>query len=66
MNLDLALLIASVALTILLAAVGVEMANNPPTSRKARWIYRSVFVILGGLLIGATYWQGKRNFDEQN
>jgi hypothetical protein len=66
MNLDLALLLASIVFTILLAAVGVEMANSPPTSRAARWIYRSVFIVLGGLLVGTTYWQGKRNIDEQN
>lgn len=66
MNLDLALLLASIIFTILLAAVGVEMANNPPTSCTTRWIYRCVFIILGSLLVGATYWQGKRNIDEQN
>ena len=65
MNLDLALLLASVALTVFLAAVGIEMANNPPTSRKAKWVYRSVFILLGTLLIGTTYWQGKRNIEEQ-
>jgi len=42
------------------------MSNNPPTSRTARWIYRSVFIAFGGLLIGVTYWQGKQNIDEQN
>jgi hypothetical protein len=66
MNLDLALLLAAIIFTILLAAVGVEMANNPPTSKKAKWAYRTAFIVLGLLLIGTTYWQGQRNIDEQN
>jgi hypothetical protein len=66
MNLDLALPVGSIILTILLTAVGVEMANNPPTSKGAKWAYRTAFIVLGLLLIGTTYWQGKRNFDEQN
>jgi hypothetical protein len=65
MNLDLALLIASITLTILLAGVGVEMANNPPSSCKSKWTYRSIFIILGTFLIGVTIWQGKRNMKEQ-
>jgi hypothetical protein len=65
-NLDLALLLASIILTILLAAVGVEMANNPPTSSKARWVYRSAFIVLGCFLVGTTYWQGMRNINEQD
>jgi hypothetical protein len=66
MNLDLVLLTASIVLTVLLAAVGIEMANNPPTSGRQKWGYRSVFIILGCSLVGVTYWQGKRNGDEQN
>jgi len=66
MNLDVSLLLASILFTILLAAVGVEMANAPPTSNKARWTYRASFIIFGVLLIGTTYWQGKRNTEEQN
>lgn len=65
MNLDIFLLLASVGLTALLAAEGIEMANKPPTTDKARWTYRVVFAVLGLLLLGTTYWQVKRNTAEQ-
>ena len=65
MNFDIALLLASTVFTVLLAAVGIEMANNPPASGRAKWLYRSIFIVLGSLLVGTTSWQGKRNMDEQ-
>jgi hypothetical protein len=64
-NLDLALLVLSIILTVLLALVGVEMANNPPTTAKHKRIYRSVFITIGFFLIVVTYGQGVRNGNEQ-
>src|ERR1700692_2760889 len=65
MNFDLVLLLASTGLTVSLAAVVIEMANKPPATNRAKWIYRSIFIALGVLLIGTTCCQGKRNMDEQ-
>jgi len=64
-NLDIALVVASITLTVLLAAVGVEMANKPPTTPTHRWVYRSIFIVLGGLLVSVTSWQSVRNANEQ-
>ena len=65
MNLDIALQIISIALTVLLAYVGVEMANHPPTCNKQRWKYRIIFSVLGLMLIGINWWQSSRNAHEQ-
>jgi hypothetical protein len=64
-DLDLLLLIASISLTISIAWIGIEMANNPPTTDRAKWKYRIMFGVIALSLIGVTYWQGKRNKDEQ-
>jgi hypothetical protein len=60
---DIGLQVASILLTVLLAGVGIEMANNPPekndTGRK--WIYRSIFGLIGLLLIFVTVYQAERN-----
>lgn len=64
-NFDLALILASTALTVLLAGIGVEMANNPPSTTKARKSYRVGFIVIGGLLIAVTWVQGSRNGSEQ-
>jgi len=39
--------------------LGIDTANKPPTTDKARWIYRVVFVVLGGLLVALTYFQDR-------
>ena len=65
MNLDLALQLAFAILTVSLAWVGIEMANNPPTTKREKWVYRVVFIVVGTLLIGVFYWQGVRNIAEQ-
>ena len=41
------------------------MANKPPTTNTARWIYRGIFIVVGLLLIGTTCWQGVRNSEAQ-
>jgi predicted negative regulator of RcsB-dependent stress response len=66
MNLDIVLLLASAALTVSIAWVGIEMANNPPTSARAKRNYRIGFVVIAGMLMTVTYWQGKRNKAEQD
>jgi len=65
-NIDLALLLLSGLLALSQAWVGVEMANNPPTTKKQRIIYRSVFIIIGFFLIVVTYWQGMHSGNEQD
>ncbi len=65
MDKDIALLLAVAILTVSLSAVGVEMANYPPTTSKAKWTYRVIFIVIGILLIGAFFWQGIRNIAEQ-
>jgi hypothetical protein len=64
-NLDLALLLASVFLTLGLAFIGIEMANNPPTGERAKWAYRLSFIVVGFLLIVVTYLQAIRNMNQQ-
>jgi hypothetical protein len=45
-------------LQVLVCAVfvllGIDTANKPPTTNKARWVYRVMFVVLGGLLLTLT------------
>jgi hypothetical protein len=49
---DTILTVISVVITTLMAGVGIEMANNPPSSPKGRRIYRSIFAALGvGLVV---------------
>lgn len=64
-NLDLVLLLASLILTLGLAFIGIEMANNPPTSERAKWAYRLSFTVVGILLIVVTYLQATRNMNQQ-
>lgn len=47
---------------MLLAWLGVEMANHPPATRKARWGYRGSFIVLGILLLALT---AVKYFDDQ-
>lgn len=57
MNIDIILTIAQIIVGLFLAAVGVEMANNPPQTAKQKWMYRSIFIALGILAIGITVGQ---------
>jgi len=65
MNWDIALQTTFVVLTVLLAWVGIEMANRPPTTNTQKWAYRSAFILFGLLLVRVNYVQSKRNIDEQ-
>jgi len=65
MTSDLVLHTVSVVLTIGTAAVGIEMANNPPTSSRGKWGYRAVFAALAVLLIGVDVWQYYQSQKEQ-
>jgi hypothetical protein len=65
MNWDLALALSAIVLTVLLSAVGVEMANNPPTGSKQKWTFRGVFLLLGSLLIVVNYSSALRNANQQ-
>jgi hypothetical protein len=52
---------------LLLAGVGIEMANNPPQTSTHKWIYRSVFVALGIFATGITLGQAiKASRDQQD
>jgi hypothetical protein len=64
-NLDIALQIVSVVLTVLLAAVGIEMANNPPTNNARKWMWRLILIVLGLSLIVVNSWQSVNSADEQ-
>jgi hypothetical protein len=52
MAIDILLTAAQVILGLLLAGVGIEMANSPPETSKHKWIYRSIFIVLGVLATG--------------
>src|SRR5260370_18674664 len=65
MNLDIALPSAALLLSVRLAAIGVEMANHPPTCSAQRWRFRIAFITFGAVLFGVTYWQSVRGFTEQ-
>lgn len=65
MNWDIALPMVSLLLTVLLAYIGIEMANRPPTSSIAKWIYRSIFTLIGALLLVVNYRQAVRSINEQ-
>jgi hypothetical protein len=54
---DIVFTVAQVFVGLLLAGVGIEMANNPPQTTKHKWIYRSVFIVLGILATGITLGQ---------
>jgi hypothetical protein len=65
-NLDRLLTVLSVILTLVPIGIGIEMANNPPKSGKEKRNYRIGFIVIAGLLIAVTYWQGERNKAEQD
>jgi hypothetical protein len=65
MNLDIALQMASITLTVLLAGVAIEMANEPPITRGKKWAYRLAFILFGLSLAGVTYSQTVRALNEQ-
>jgi len=66
-NLDIALQIVSIVLTVVLAGIGIEMANNPPSpaDKVKKWRYRGWFIFVGLLLVSVNYWQAARNAAEQ-
>jgi hypothetical protein len=65
LDLNIILPLVSVSLTLFLAGIGIEMANDPPASKRAKWIYRIMFGVVAFLIISVTYSQEKRNKDEQ-
>ena len=42
---------------LIFVGVGIEMANKAPTTQRARWIYRSIFIFLGLVLLAFTWIQ---------
>jgi hypothetical protein len=54
MTADTILTVTSVVITILIAGVGIEMANNPPSSSRDKWIYRLTFIGLGAGLVAVS------------
>jgi hypothetical protein len=66
MTLDIGFQIASVVFVVLLAGVGLEMANNPPICKSQKNKYRLTFIIIGGLLIAVNYRQAVRNAEQLN
>jgi hypothetical protein len=66
MTIDIILTVMQVVVGLLLAGVGIEMANNPPQTTKQKWIYRSVFIVLGIFATGITLGQAvKASRDQQ-
>ena len=65
MNLDITLPVVFVLVTALMTGVGIEMANNPPTTQRRKWAYRSIFIVLALSLIGVNLWQSVRSGEEQ-
>src|ERR1035437_8453236 len=65
MNPDLLIPLLLILVTVLISGVGIEMANTPPTSKKAKWIYRAIFASLGLTLCGLTYLQAARAAAQQ-
>jgi len=65
MNLDVILVVISAILVVCLSWVGIEMANDPPTTTRLKWRYRLIFIVVGLLSITVTLWQDTRNRREQ-
>ena len=65
MNLDVLLTALQVLVTVLMAGIGVEMANKPPATLSARNWYRALFVIFGAMLCSITIWQAERTTSAQ-
>ncbi len=65
MSLDTFLSTVSVVITVLVAGVGIEMANNPPTTQRRKWACRSAFIVLALFLIGVNLWQSVRSGEQQ-
>ncbi len=65
MSPDTVLSTVSVVITVLMAGVGIEMANNPPTTQRRKWAYRSAFIVLALFLIGVNLWQSVRSGEQQ-
>jgi hypothetical protein len=64
-NPDILIPVLLIIATLLISGVGIEMANNPPTSRKAKWVYRVIFAVLGLTLCGLAYLQADRAATQQ-
>lgn len=65
MNWDTALVVLQTILILALSGIGIEMANNPPTSKRAKWVYRGLFIVVGLLSIVVVYWQSVRSGNEK-
>ncbi len=51
--------VLQVLVCLVFVLLGIDTANKPPTTEKARWVYRAVFVVLGGLLLALAYFHDK-------
>ncbi len=46
-------------LGLAIALIGIEMVNNPPTTRGQRWFWRGCFIVIGIILLVLAYFQWK-------
>ncbi len=65
MTVDIILVALQVVVGLLLAGVGIEMANNPPQTRQQKWIYRGIFIVLGIFAVGITIGQAVKTGRDQ-
>jgi hypothetical protein len=65
MRLDFWLTLLNVVFGLGIALIGVEMVNNPPTSSRLKWIYRTLFIVLGVAVVITTAFQSARSSEEQ-
>jgi hypothetical protein len=66
MILDVLIPILLVLVSVLISWVGVEMANNPPTTNPEKAMYRTRFKVLGLALVILTFWQALRASAQQS
>jgi hypothetical protein len=65
MSIDILLTVAQVVVGLLLAGVGIEMANNPPQTSGKKWTYRVIFIVLGIFAVGITIGQAVKTGRDQ-
>lgn len=65
MTVDILLTLLNVIWGLLLTGIGIEMVNNPPTTARKKWIYRTAFLLLGCAVIATTFSQSVGTASEQ-
>jgi hypothetical protein len=66
MTKDIILFASSLLFTLALTGVGVEMANNPPTTKGKKWFYRGLFALFGISVLVTSTWGFVRSSAAQN